>query len=49
MIWIADRVSVDRNGASLDQRLEPAARQLGDVAREHTIKTLAGFLVADDE
>ena len=49
MIGIADRVAVERDGAGLDQRLEPRPRQLGDMAGEHAVEPLAGLLFGDDE
>ncbi len=43
MARIADRAAVDRNGAGLDQRLEPAARKFADMAGERAIEPLAAL------
>ena len=49
MVRIADRVAIDRHGAILDQRLEPAARQFGDMAREHAVEPFAGVSLGSND
>ena len=49
VIGIADRAAVERDGAGLDQRLEPRPGQLGDMAGEHAVEPFAGFLGCDHD
>ena len=44
MARIADRAAADRDRAGLDQRLEPAARQFGDMRRQHAVKPHSGVI-----
>ena len=49
VVRIADRAAVERDGAGLDQRLEPRPRQLGEMAGEHAVEPLAGLLGGDHD
>ena len=49
MARITDRAPVDRDRTGLDQRLEPRARQLGDMRGEHAVEPAAGLIVRDKD
>ncbi len=40
---------VERDGAGLDQCLQPRARQFGDMAGEHAVEPFTGFVVGDGD
>src|SRR3984957_10498875 len=47
MAGITDRAPVDGDGAGFDQRLEPRAREFGNVRSKHAVEPAAGLVVND--
>ena len=48
MAGIADRRAADLDVSRQHERLEPRTRQTGNMARQHAVEPLAGFLGGDD-